>query len=294
MWAGADDIFKGDANKLREFVDESDKEEFNIISMNYIYGFEKDRGTACGGIRKRLHQDGTGTWKYKSHELYIENETAKEIFYSEASYWHEKMGERYTGRNIQLIEDALKDCPEEDRARYYYVLAREYRCLEQIDKAVEFFKKYVAISPERDNKGAWYELACCLLELGQCGPAKRAAFESILINPYYKYPYCTMGKAYADEGNWPQVIVWMRAALEIDPHGWDRVVNHLGVQGDFDDEATITYVPWEHLGLAYWNLGDYKTAYECFVRCLEWLPDDETYRGYIKDLKRYLAEDSIK
>ena len=295
IWADADDIFKGDPKKLREFVKKSDKEGYNVISMTYIYGFEGDRATSSGGVRRRVHKKDIGAWKYKSHELYIpKDEIAKEIFYPDAAYWHHKTGERDTLRNVRLQENAIKTASEEDLPRYYNCLAREYRCLGRTQEAVEYFKKYVQLKKGIEAMGEWYELAGCLFELKDYPAAKRAAFEAILINPYYKYPYSLMGQIYAAEENWPQVIIWMRAALEIDPYGWDRLANCMDVQGEFDDEATITYVPWEYIGLAYWHMDDYKSAHESYIHCLEWKPDDPVIKGYLKDLRRYLAEDSIK
>lgn len=288
IWADADDEFRGDVVKLREFVEQCDQKNIGAIRLNYVYSFEGDVPTGMG-TRTRLHKQDTGKWMYKVHEVFVKNDDVVDEYYPDASYWHHSEVESKSEEYIRVMEDALRECPEKDRERYYYSLAREYRYLGKTEKAIDYFSKYVATPPYSDKKAGVYEIAGCYLEAKMYDNARRAAFDAILLDPNYKYPYVIIGKTYYEEGMWEHAICWMEMSLRIDKNGWTLYLNGKNSWGSFDEQPDVTYVPWQYIGLAYWNLGKYEESREAFIHCLEWKPDDDYYHKAIKDLNKMIA-----
>jgi tetratricopeptide (TPR) repeat protein len=288
MWADADDEFRGDPVKLREFVEQCDQKNIGAIRINYVYSFEGDVPTGVG-TRTRLHKTDTGKWMYKIHEIFVKNDDVVDEYYPDAAYWHHSEVESKAEEYIRVMEDALHECPEKDRERYYYSLAREYRYLGKTEKAIDYFSKYVATPPYSDKKVGVYEIAGCYLEAKMYDHSRRAAFDAILLDPNYKYPYVIIGKTYYEEGMWEQAICWMEMSLRIDRNGWTLYLNGKNSWGSFDEQPDVTYIPWQYIGLCYWNLGKYEESREAFIHCLEWKPNDDYYHKAIDDLNKMIA-----
>jgi tetratricopeptide (TPR) repeat protein len=288
MWADADDEFRGDPIKLREFVEQCDQKNIGAIRINYVYSFEGNVPTGLG-TRTRLHKKNAGKWVYKVHEVFLKNDDVADEYYPHAAYWHHSEVESKAVDYIAIMEKALNTCPPEDRERYYYALAREYRFLDKKEKAIDYFTKYVASPPYSDKKNGVYELSGCYLDSKMYDHARRAAFDAILLDPNYKYPYVIIGRTYFDEGMWEHAICWMKMSLDIDKNGWVLYLNGKNPDGSFDEQPEVTYLPWQYIGLSYWNLGRYEESREAFIHCLEWKPNDDYFQNAIKDLNKMIA-----
>jgi hypothetical protein len=83
---------------------------------------------------------------------------------------------------------------------------------------------------------------------------------------------------YAKE-DWAGCVKWMTEAMA-----------HLGsVHPLFPLASYNTYLPYDYISIAYWNLGEIEKAYVCELRVFKFLPNDMRIRDNIAMFERTLG-----
>ena len=285
MWVDADDVLmEGDAERFREIVHEYDEGDVMGINFPYIYSHESTGTGEMPNFKyhrlRVMRREGNPIWKHRIHEF---NEVqGLTICRDEVEFHHyreEGRGTQNTARNMRILKKVLADCTEEERPRYLFYYGKECIYNNKLDDAIAAFKEYIPLSnwlPEKHR--AMYEMAVCYWKKGDEENAKRYAHEAMLVDEDYVDPYILLGQMAYEKGEWQRVIKWMRSALNCGP-----------VQTSFFDYIPFTtYVPYDYMAIAYWNLQDYKSAYECAQKCLEYKPHDPRYQHNEREIKQHV------
>jgi len=287
MWVDADDVLMpGDAERFRKVVNrEMNNENVIGINMPYIYSHES---VGSGEIpnfkyhRLRIIKKGKGKWRGRVHE-YIEHDTTKTIKTDEIDFHHyrdEGKGTQNTARNMRILKKILEDCTPEERPRYLFYYGKECMYNGKLKEAEKTFLEYIPISnwvPEKHR--AMYELAVCCQWQGRIDDAKKYAFDAIRIDENYCDPYVLLGIIAYNEKRWKDVIKWMTAATLLDN---PKVLF-------FDYIPYQTYVPYDYMAIAHWELGNCEEGLKCVEKCLSYKPNDKRYLFNKEEFKKCLS-----
>ncbi len=286
MWVDADDILEeGVAERFREVVHFYDNEK-SVAGINfpYIYSHESAGTGEIPDFKyhrlRIMKREADPTWKARIHEYCVVNgETVNsdEVFFHH--YREEGKGTQNTARNLRILKKVLEESDEDQRARYLFYYGKECMYNKLWDEAIKSFKSYLPLSnwlPEKHR--AMYEMAVCYTIKEDYESAKKYCLKAIEVEENYVDPYVQLGKIAYIKEDWHNVIKWMTAATLC------RVPKTLF----FDYIPYATYVPYDYMVIAYWNLGDYKRSYECALKCLEYKPLDNRYISNEKEIKKFL------
>jgi glycosyltransferase involved in cell wall biosynthesis len=284
MWVDADDVLlENDYKRFREIVESQPKDVMGI-NFPYIYSHES---TGTGEIpnfkyhRLRImRKESNPVWVGRIHEYNkIEGKT---INCNEIDFHHyrdEGKGTQNTARNLRILKKVVDNCTSEEKTRYLFYYGKELIYNNKLDEAIETFKQYIPLSnwiPEKHR--AMYEMAVCYQVKGDINNAKKYALESIHLDEDFVDPYILLGKIAYNNKQWKKVIKWMTAATHCETPQ---------VQF-FDFIPYSTYVPYDFMAMAYWNLQQYMKGYECILKCLEYKPKDSRYIYNRKEFEKAL------
>jgi glycosyltransferase involved in cell wall biosynthesis len=274
MWCDADDIMHNeDVKRFREIVHSHDNDDIMGINFPYIYSHES---TGTGEIpnfkyhRLRImKKESNPIWKGRIHEYnQIQGRT---INCDEVNFHHyrdEGKGTHNTARNLRILKKVVDDCNDQEKPRYLFYYGKELIYNNKLDEAIETFKQYIPLSnwiPEKHR--AMFEMAVCYQVKGDITNARKYALEAIHLDEDFVDPYILLGKIAYNNKEWNKVIKWMTAAIHCEAPKIKF----------FDFIPYHTYVPYDFMAIAYWNLGEYQKGLDCVLKCLEYKPKDERY-----------------
>lgn len=287
MWVDADDIlYEGDAIKFKQNVEQLIKSNPDMIGVNcpYIYSHES---TGTGEIpnfkyhRLRIIKKDSGYWVGRIHE-YIKIDNSKTINDDRINFHHfreENKGTMNTARNLRILKKVVNEASEEELPRYLFYYGKECMYNNLYDEAIKSFLKYIPLSnwiPEKHR--AMYELAVCYDFQKDRPNAIKYALKAIEIDENYVDPYILLGRLAYNDKRWKDAIKWMTAATLTSPA---RVLF-------FDYIPFQTYVPYDYMSIAYWNLKQYSEGYKCILKCLQYRPNEERYLYNKKEFEKML------
>jgi tetratricopeptide (TPR) repeat protein len=140
--------------------------------------------------------------------------------------------------------------------------------------AIRKFDEYLPISnyPAEKHR-AMCDKADCWLSLGKkYEEASESLCEAIAFIPEYPDPYVKLGILAYNQKDWSMCKKWMNDAIT-------RAGNtHLL----FPLVAYNTYLPYDYLSIAYYNLGEIEKAYVCELKVFKYLHNDKRIIENIK------------
>jgi tetratricopeptide (TPR) repeat protein len=227
-----------------------------------------------------MKKESNPVWIGRIHEYNKIN--GKTINCDEVDFHHyrdEGKGTQNTARNLRILKKVVDDCTPEERPRHLFYYGKELTYNKMYDEAIKAFEEYIPLSnwiPEKQR--ALYELAVCYQIKGDITKAKKYALEAINVDEDFVDSYVLLGKIAYNNKEWKQVIKWMTAAT---------LTQTPKVQF-FDFVPYATYVPYDFMAIAYWNLGDYEKGKKCVEKCLEYKPKDGRYINNLKEFEKVI------
>ncbi len=118
-------------------------------------------------------------------------------------------------RDAEVLEAALKDEP--DNARYVFYLAQSYRDSDQLDLAIDAYRRRVALGGW--DQEVWYSLfqVAVLLERkgGDFAPALAAYLDAFQFRPSRAEPLCELARHFRQRQEYAKAYVFARQAAEL-------------------------------------------------------------------------------
>lgn len=275
LWLDADDvILPEDQQKILELKKTLDN-SVDAINMHYVLAYDQYGSATFSLRRNRLVKTSRRfQWVGAVHE-YIE--VFGVVQNSDIVITH-KGDQRETDRNLRIYENHLAK-GEKFGSRDLYYYANELFEHEQYVKAIEFYRKFLALEEGwvEDKISACGKLANCFDVLGNPSEGRM----SLLTSFYYDSPRaeicCRLGYQDLQANKYKQAIFWYNLATQLEnPIECWGPINH----------AYWTWLPHLQLCVCYDRLGQYEQAYKHNEQALTFIPDDKR----VLHNKRYLEE----
>jgi GR25 family glycosyltransferase involved in LPS biosynthesis len=152
VWADCDDEILG-ATHLRELAAAAPPD---VAGFRFGYDYARDAGgsSTCYTKRERMVRSGHGRWVGRVHEVQTIDGRLEDVVPEVAEWIHHRErkastgGGRPTGRDIQLLTEALEEDPNDPRTVFY--LAQSNRDAGHRTRAIELYLR-------RAEMGGWSE-----------------------------------------------------------------------------------------------------------------------------------------
>lgn len=289
MWVDADDVMHPEQNAgIRDFlVDLGD--DVQAVDMPYIYSSDDHGNAELKYWRTRIFRNGHGfRWVGRIHEYLSFPKGAKSapLNIDIMHYRDEGKGTQNSMRNLLILEKIVgsTSTPENELPRYLFYAGKECIYNRLYSSAINHFSRYLSLPeqmtwhPERCR--SVYEMALARLNLGDTKEATLLAMQAISMDEAYPEPYILLGQIAYNQNNWEGVVRWMVSATFL-PEPETRFFDYL---------PYMTYVPFDYLTIALWNLGDYDNALIAAAKCLEYRPTDERFIANHEFIKAKVQE----
>jgi len=266
MWLDADDILKPEDRKrlqdLRYKLGDVD-----AYAMRYDTSRDEFGNPTCFFTRLRISRNtGDPKWDSPIHETLIVPKDWKHGL-TNITVTHDPSAEDVAhdpGRNIRLLRKAVVARPEDLRLRYY--LARELaHTNDGAREAIERFEEYLRQdSVDLNRVDAWLYLGISYWKTGNGEKGIETCLKGIQLDPRWAEFYVTIGQIYYDRKDWQKAIHWFEGATRCTvPDSWGFIL--------YDN---YTWVPWDRLCVAYWQVGEQFKSYDANERALKYRPKD--------------------
>jgi len=290
MWVDADDAITDPINipRLRQACDDY-LDNPNVEGINCVYIYAKEEGAlSFEGIpsfkypRLRVFKRGKGYWCGAIHE-YIQSDCTKHVNRHDIIFDHlrEGTGKMNTERNLRIFRKIISEASPEELPRLKFYFAKECTYNGLNDEAIEAFLEYLPLSkwmPEKHR--AMYELSVCYQKQGDIEKSREFAFKAITFNPKYVDPYIQLAILAYNEKDWKMCYNWTKMADNLDSpevYFFDYIPYH-------------TYVKYDYMAIALYNLNQKEQGLEYIEKCLFYKPHDGRflYNWYVfnRDLNR--------
>lgn len=266
MWLDADDILKPEDRKrlqdLRYKLGDVD-----AYAMRYDTARDEFGNCTQFFFRERIVRNtGQAKWAAPIHECLIIPKEWKHAV-TNVTVTHDPSAEDIAhdpGRNIRLLRKAVEKYPEDKRLKFY--LARELAHTGTgIQEAIERFQEYLKLDDWHENRvNAWLYLGISYWKNKEEEKAIESCMKGIQLDPRWAEYYTTIGQIYYDRKDWQKAIHWFEAATRCKlPDSWGFIL-----------QDNYTWVPWDRLCVAYWQVGERHQSYQANEKALKYRPKD--------------------
>ncbi|MCL5125413.1 MAG: glycosyltransferase family 2 protein [Deltaproteobacteria bacterium] len=276
LWLDADDVvLEEDRQKLLELKKTMDM-SIDAVNMHYVLAYDQ-HGSAIFSLRRNRLVKACRhfQWVGAVHE-YIEVDGI--IQNSDIVITH-KGDHRDSDRNLRIYENRLAK-GEEFGPRDLYYYANELREHLQYSKAVEFYRKFLALDAGwvEDKISACSKLADCFNVLGDPAEERMSVLKSFNYDSPRAEFCCRLGYQDLQAGKYKQAVFWYKlaAGLENPTECWGPI-NH----------AYWTWLPHLQLCVCYDRMGQHELAYQHNEIARTYIPDDPRVlhnKKYLEDL----------
>lgn len=264
MWLDADDVLLEEDRKKLLALKQTLDPKYDSISMIYHYSLDEDGKPAYSFRRNRIVKRSKNfRWFGAIHEyLEVNGNTLN----SDIVITHKRIHSG-TDRNLRIFEKMLAQGVEfSPRDLYYY--ANELRDHGKLDKAIEYYEKFLATKEGwvEDEITACYKLAWVYRQLGILGMEMYYLLKSFEYDTPRAEFCCRIGFQYYEKQGYKRAEFWYKLATQLErpKDQWGRTY-----------EECWTWLPHLQLCVCYYHLGDNEKAYNHNEIARSYKPDDE-------------------
>jgi len=252
-------------------------------NVKYIYNWslKKDGTPYVQMYYTKAHARQGFKWTCPVHEcLSYFGEAPKTVVYIDGMVLnHYPDGSKSRGSYLPLLELAVEEEPENDRAAYY--LGREYMYKGQWQKCINALKRHLSLP-----RATWKEERCASMrwiaksyyQLGNIKEAYSWFFKAIAELPSMRDPYVEFAKTAYLLGDWPTVFFMAEEALKIKEKS--KVYVNMGYSWD--------YTPDDLAAISCYRLGMFDRALLHAEAALNLSPEDARLKNNLRIIKEKL------
>lgn len=280
IWLDADDEIMPDSReillKTKERLDCAD-----LYLMPYHYAHDEFGTCVCILYRHRIiRRSSEVKWQWPIHECLIYPPSWRQCELP-AIVTHRRSGDDYVkdlGRNINMLQKAIKENPTEPRLLFYY--AKELFSENRNADCLPIFNKYFEIG------GGWIDdqinarllMALASWKLGLLEDAIDFCIKGIKLDPRWAEFYNTIGQIYYDQEKWDSAIPWFESASRLPMlKVWGTILTD-----------NYTWIPHDRLCKCYSQVGKLKEAYTAAQKALSYRPNDNRLQFNVEFLRDIL------
>lgn len=217
----------------------------------YVWSFGPDGADGVKFFYEKIHRPGVCRWMHPVHEVL--EYTAPKVFCDVPGLRleHHPDPEKSRAGYLRLLEQSVKEAPEDDRNRHY--LGREYMFYGRFRKAIQTLETHLRMPtavwrPERAASMRY--IARCMLALEEEPTAELWLLRAVREAPEQREALVELGQLMHDQGRWAECERCCRQALAI----VERDLNYTTSAEAWGAR------PYDLLSLACWRQGRGKEA----------------------------------
>ncbi|WP_347814334.1 glycosyltransferase [Alkalihalobacillus sp. LMS39] len=264
LWLDADDVLLEEDQKRLLELKRTVPSSVDSVTMLYHLGCNESGTPTLSYRRNRLvKRTKNFRWYGAVHEFL---EVSGHIINSDVIIIHKGTHHDST-RNLKIYENRIAKGEEfSPRDLYYY--ANELFDHKQFEKAIDYYLQFLNSKKGwvEDNISACGKLADIYYFLGDEEKEREFAFKSFEYDTPRAEFCCRIGYQFLRNNHFTTAILWYKLATQL-----EKPKDNWG----FINEACWTWLPHLQLGICYYNIGDYETAYQHNEIALTYNPNDE-------------------
>lgn len=252
MWLDADDIVPEKSIKLINELKKNLSSDIDIVTMNYLYAFDKNDNPILSFKRERiLKKSKNYQWIDPVHECIPLNGN---VFNTEIEIWHRKTKlEVPSTRNIDIYNN-LESSGKVFTPRQMYYFARELRDHKDIRKSIIYYEKFLETGSgwSEDVINSCFELAKAYKKIDQKEKILPVLFKSFEYDIPRPEICCEIGYYFKDLKKYNEAFKWFDLATRL-----PESRNSGFLVSDY-----LVYIPNVEACVCLSLLGDFKKANE--------------------------------
>lgn len=281
MWMDADDVLLEIDRQKMLALKQTLPANVDTVVMKYNMGAREDGSIVCTFCRERLvKRSNNFKWFDPVHEYILFSGT---FFNSDVAITHKKI-HLPTRRNLEIFEKYIEKGNELSERNWFYY-ARELRNAGQIDKAIEYYHKFLNTT---DGLLSNYLDSC--VDLSDCYHQKNDSeneLKSLLRYLEHDTPraeiLCKVGYYHKEKGDYEKARIWFELASKSykPTQTWGSVMHQYW-----------DYIPYMELCSCSYKLGDIDGAIAYNQKAAAAKPDDAKMlhnRIYLATIKQQLV-----
>lgn len=286
LWLDADDMFRG-GDKLKQLVDEMDKDGYTSMFMNYLYDVELDkqgkiRNILIQHLRERLViNDGRYKWVAPIHETLIaQTGEVKQKETSLCDVVHFAQMDKKLGsiqRNIKVLEKEICNNKGTDPRPLYYLAKAFYdhHTPEHYLRAEKLIYRYLKMSGWAEERCQAYEyLAEMFRAQKEYNRAVKAGHNALIETAKFPTTYLSLALTNLCQGRYDEAMHWVQLAGKVPMPQTTLVINPR-------DMVARTLEVIFNVGL---QTSQLDQAWAAVMELHKIFPQDETILNHYKNL----------
>lgn len=225
IWADTDDVIIG-ADKLPALVEKMNKENINLVYMNYNYAQAEDDITGLvDHDRPRVYKnDGKCYWEKSVHET-LNRPDERSIKVDDIFVLQNYDGDKKYDKELRnfkiLTAEYNKDGDKTDPRTLHYLGSSSYGLAMEVKERDELLEQAIFFYREHIKKSGWDDesyksycgIAYCLTILKRNDQAINALLKAAELRPDWDEAYWLLAKAYTDQEQYGKAIEFGEIAL---------------------------------------------------------------------------------
>ena len=254
-------------------------EEIDAVRYNMNFAFDENGRPTSTYYISKIHKRNKYTWTHSIHEVleYIGTEQENKITINSININHFPDRTKDRSNYLNLLEDAVKENPENDRDMYY--LGREYMYNEEWNKSIDTLIKYLNLKSATWNEergSSMRIISRCYINLKRFEEARMWLEKAIEETPNVREPYIELGFLYYNLKNYVEAISYLEKGVNIK----EKSNNYI------NEEFAWSEMPYDVLSLCYYNINDKEKSILNIIKALEINPNNTR----IKENKKLIEE----
>lgn len=265
----------------RDYLEEIWEENTDRLRYNLNFTFDEKGNPVSTYFISKIHKKDKYNWTHQVHEVlsYIgaSNENVLTTDKITISHYPDRTKDR--SYYLTLLENAVKENPEDDRNMHY--LGREYMYNESWNKSIDTLIKHVYLksSTWHEEKGASMRfISRCYINLKRYDEAEMWLKKAIEETPNMREPYIELGTLYYLIEKYEEAIKYLEEGLSI------KEKSPTYINEDFAWNET----PYDILSLCYYNMSNYVKSFENVAIAFNINEKDERIRNNYNLIKEKL------
>lgn len=290
IWQDADDAIRG-AEKIREVVDNN--KDVDAFAFDYLYAFDEWRNPVVVHKKTRiLRNDGCVEWEGALHEDFKENRELVVKFVKGIEWLHLSDEERFNSakiRNLEVAKGQMMEYPNDPRS--YWNVGNAAKAVGENQEAIDAFNKFLEISLSDDEKYiVRLRMGEIYWQMNEVGKAIDEARYGVGTKPMFPDAYFLLGCLYLESNRLEEAEAAFlegltKVAANKKAGTLESIYNRMIVFNPRDYD----YTPLMNLAKVYFSMDRPDKALICLEGCLKVMPNDNSIKTLIKDIKKDVA-----
>ena len=223
------------------------------VRYNMNFTFDYNGNPVSTYFISKIHRKDKYVWSHSIHEvlMYVGDTPENVVTTDKLFIGHYPDRSKDRSFYLNLLEDAVKDNPNDDRNMHYW--GREYMYVGEWNKSIDTLIKHVYLDSstwDEEKSASIRFISRDYLALNRFDEAEMWLQKSLELTPYLREPYVEMGLLHYYRKDYKKAIRYLLLSLKITEKSPTYI----------NEDFAWNETPYDVLGLCYFYLGDKSNA----------------------------------